>query len=591
MADVVDDGDEYNFDEIATVMDIGPFRMSSGGDDARSTGSSLSSGTTGIGTRRHGAAIGGHAGGGHAAGGAGSVYGYSRNGSGSGGRSTSARSITARSRAGYSSRSGEESQKNKSATSVVVAGVVAGSVSARDRDPAQVAKEMVGDIHRCLDESTLLLHRGDLLAGLDKAKEAGKMERRLGKYRDTHSLPENSGHDYDALMFGTWFHLALAYEKNSMYEEASKTYTYLAKQKQIPSSWKAQVNLGNILYRQKNYAEAIKSYQMALDRIPPEERQVGFKVCSNVGHALIRLGRYRDASERFEAAMSATIPDYETAFNLLLCQLVKGDAEKAQKVFVKMMTLPLDGYGSDTDRHTRKTGAAAAAADETDDEREGRKDDDLGVELARRRKVADGLVINAARLVAPIVGSSEDARADGLHWAIETVKDAEYQHLACILENELAVHHLRNKNVNQATKILKAFERKDQDLMATGSTNLSFLCLLERDLDGAMDQASLAVTSNRYDAKALVNLGCSYYMQQDFERARDCYQEALTVEAGCVQALYNLGLTNLELQDFDAAVQVFERVLQLVPNNPEALYWLSRIGPEKYAVIFQSLLY
>mmetsp|Transcript_36078 Transcript_36078/g.79005 ORF Transcript_36078/g.79005 Transcript_36078/m.79005 type:complete len:588 (+) Transcript_36078:314-2077(+) len=587
MADVVDEGDEYNFDEVATVMDVGPFRMSSGGgDDARSTGSSLSSGTTGVGTRRYGAATGGHGGGGAGS----SVYGYSRNGSGSGGRSTSARSITARSRAGYSSRSGEESQKNKNVTSA--SGTAAGSASVRDRDPAQVAKEMVGDIHRCLDESALLLHRGDLLVGLDKAKEAGKMERRLGQFRDTHSLSENGSQDYDALLFGTWFHLALAYEKNSMYEEASKTYTYLARQKQIPSSWKAQVNLGNILYRQDNYAEAIKSYQMALDRIPPEERQVGFKVCSNVGHALIRLGRYRDASERFEAAMSATIPDYETAFNLLLCQLVKGDAEKAQKVFVKMLTLPLEGYGSDTDRHTRKTAAAAtAAADETEDEREGRKDDDLGAELARRRKVADDLVINAARLVAPIVGSSEDTLANGLHWAIETVKDAEYQHLACILENELAVHHLRNKNVDQATKILKAFERKDQDLMATGSTNLSFLCLLERDLDGAMHQASLAVTSNRYDAKALVNLGCSYYMQQDFGRARDCFHEALTVEAGCVQALYNLGLTNLELQDFDAAVQVFERVLQLVPNHPEALYWLSRIGPEKYAVIFQSLLY
>lgn len=267
--------------------------------------------------------------------------------------------------------------------------------------------------------------------------------------------------------------------------------------------------------------------------------------------------------------MSASTPNYETAFNLLLCQLVKGDDEKTKQVFVKMLTLPLPCTGND------------------ENEKQGREDD-LHMELARRRKVADDLIINAARLVAPIVGSG-DVWADGLNWAVETVREAEYEHLGYILEMELAVQHLRKMNIGQARKILKAFERKDEVQRASASTNLSFLCLLEGDTSGATDQASIAVTTNRYDAKALVNLGCSYYGQQDFERARDCFHEAVGVEAGCVQAMYNLGLTNLELRDYDGAVQAFEKFLQHVPNDPETLYWLSRIGPEQYAVMFESL--
>lgn len=277
LSDVEDD--DYSFDEgttLAAMDDVGPFRM--GVDDASS---SLSSGTTGIGTHMR------------------SIYDYSRSqsrsrsrmssragtrngsgtgsGSGSGDRSTfggsqlsaSARPLTARSKAGYSSRSGgEQSQKNQmTAAANPMATPNASSVGPARADPVEVANDMEGNIHRLLDESTLLLHRGDMLDALDKAKEAGKMERNLAKYREAQSLPSEDGHDL--LLFGTWFQLALAYVKNSMYDEAIKTYTYLARQRKLPSSWKAQVNLGNILYRQSKYADAIKSYQMALDRIPP----------------------------------------------------------------------------------------------------------------------------------------------------------------------------------------------------------------------------------------------------------------------------------------------------------------------------------
>ena len=97
------------------------------------------------------------------------------------------------------------------------------------------------------------------------------------------------------------------------------------------------------------------------------------------------------------------------------------------------------------------------------------------------------------------------------------------------------------------------------------------------------------ITTDRYDARALTNLGCSYYLQRDFDKARDCFMEAVGVDAGCVEAMYNLGLVSAEVRDYDSAVQAFERVIQLVPNHIESMYWLSRIGPSQYQVIYESL--
>jgi len=458
----------------------------------------------------------------------------------------------------------------------VVGSVVADACAAQTAtvvDPEAEGREMEGSIHRLLEESTLLLHRGDLLDGLDKAKEAGKLERKLVKHRDVHSLSEDGADD---LMFGTWFQLALAYEKNSLDDEAMKAYEYLSKHKGLASSWKAQVNLGNAQYRRGEYIEAVRSYQMALDRIPPGVgQQTGFRVCRNLSNALLQLGRHRDATQTLEAAMSATVPECEAAFNLLLCHVTKGDSAKAKLVFCKMLELPSLRADSEVD----------GRGDMGSSDPFGRSDDDLGLELMRRQKVASDLVINAARLVATAFDGT-----DGLKWAINKVREAELDSIAHVLEMEMAAQHLRSReDVDRAIQMLKSFGRKDKEGRAAASTNLAFVHLIENNADEALDQASLAVTSNRYDARALNNLGCGYYLQRDFDKARDCFVEAVGVDAGCVEAMYNLGLVSAELRDYDNAVQAFERVIQLVPSHIESLYWLARIGPSQYEVIFESM--
>ena len=49
--------------------------------------------------------------------------------------------------------------------------------------------------------------------------------------------------------------------------------------------------------------------------------------------------------------------------------------------------------------------------------------------------------------------------------------------------------------------------------MAKASTNLSFLYFLEGDIDLSLTYANLAVKHQRYNAKALVNLGNCLFMQ------------------------------------------------------------------------------
>ena len=70
----------------------------------------------------------------------------------------------------------------------------------------------------------------------------------------------------------------------------------------------AAYNLGNNLYRQGNYAEAVKYYQQALRHIP-ETRSLKkrsaqfFNTYFNIGDAALQLKQYRSAMEAFVEAL------------------------------------------------------------------------------------------------------------------------------------------------------------------------------------------------------------------------------------------------------------------------------------------------
>jgi len=63
-----------------------------------------------------------------------------------------------------------------------------------------------------------------------------------------------------------------------------------------------------------------------------------------------------------------------------------------------------------------------------------------------------------------------------------------------------------------------------------------------QDITQASKYANLAVKHDRYNAKALVNMGNVLLERGDLERAKELYLEAIGVEADCVEAIFNLGL-------------------------------------------------
>lgn len=136
------------------------------------------------------------------------------------------------------------------------------------------AKDMEKKVHRLFEASADALVAKDFLKMLEKAKEAGKAERSLCKFRESHNLAEQINID---LTYAICFNLANAYYHNKMYEEALNTYQLIVKNKQYPQSGRLRVNMGNIYYEQKKYPQAIKMYRMALDQIPSTGKELRYR--------------------------------------------------------------------------------------------------------------------------------------------------------------------------------------------------------------------------------------------------------------------------------------------------------------------------
>jgi intraflagellar transport protein 88 len=201
-------------------------------------------------------------------------------------------------------------------------------------------------------------------------------------------------------------------------------------------------------------------------------------------------------------------------------------------------------------------------------------------------------------------------------------------------EIDLAMQYMKRRRFDESTKLLKEFEKKDANLASMAATNLSFIYFLEGEFAQAEKHADIAMKSDRYNAKALVNKGnCLFYSGQlvsarlsvryapynirhtspithhpssirplsciihdpssvhrppstlrhlaprlPQENARAYYLEAVGVEADCVEAIYNLGLVNMKMNNYTEAKSAFEKLHAGMSNMPEALYHLACIA-------------
>jgi intraflagellar transport protein 88 len=430
-----------------------------------------------------------------------------------------------------------------------------------DNSHEDKAKEMEKGVHRLIEASAEALASKDLQKALEKAKEAGKAERALCKFRESKGLVEQINLD---LTYAICFNLANAYYHNKMYEESLNTYQLIVKNKQYPQSGRLRVNMGNIYYEQRKYPQAIKMYRMALDQIPSTGKELRFRIFRNIGNAFVKMGQFQDAIDSYEMVMQGS-PDIQTAFNLLLCLYARGDKDKLRKHFLKMLSIPIPGVTDEDEELT--SGGPDISTDRHDALRE---------ELSRRHEYAHESILTAARLISPIIDEKEDWVA-GYKWVMEQLRQEKYEAVSSKLEIDLSMAYMKKRQFDDAIEVLKGFERKDPSMKAMAATNLSFIYFLEGDYQQAEKQADASIKSDRYNAKALVNMGNCLFTAGDYVRAKEMYLEAVGVEADCVEAIYNLGLVNLKLNAVQEAHHAFDKLHTVLPSAEEALFQLGAI--------------
>ena len=440
----------------------------------------------------------------------------------------------------------------------------------KEKSNEDIIKELETDIHKVLEESALKLCSCDdikeletnKIQGLEKAKEAAKKERAMMKNGENKGLKDHPNNI--ELTFAVWFHLAHAYIKNEMNVEAISTYSFMIKKKLYPSSAsvRLRVNMGNIYYKEKQYSKALKMYRMALDRLPSSEKEIGYKICRNIGNSLFHLGRFRDAIQSFESVMN-TAPNYRTGFNLILCYLSLDDAEKMKRGFSKLLTVPVINWDKDKDTED---------ANKIDEKYE--ITDMLSEEIKKRKKEMKYYILRSARLIAPSL--DKQSWINGYQWVYDQLININEQ-IACHIKMEIALQHLRRKEIGCAVNILKSFEKKDPWAKAMAATNLSFIYFLEGNYETSSTFAKMAVKNTRYNSKALVNRGNCCYVVNEFEQAKEIYMEAIGIQPNCIEALVNIGLTNIQLGRFDEALHALHKANTILPNNPIVLYQIAFI--------------
>jgi len=450
-------------------------------------------------------------------------------------------------------------------------------VKKADTGPDEQFKKIEREINKLIEDSALASVRGAHGEALEKAKEAVNKERQLRKIKESNQGEEAVNLE---LTYCVTFNLANQQQNNGMYQDAINTYTSIVKNKQYMHGGRLRVNMGNIYFTQKKYAVAIKMYRMALDLIPKSSKEMRAKIRKNIGVAFVKLGNFQEAIETYEQILQES-PDFPTAFNLLLCLYAIGDKDRLKRYFTVMLNIELPGLEEELDEDLIQTKDSPAQTG----------NDKLKEELKEKKRVAMKFIVDAAKLMAPII---EEDVIEGYEWIIDVVKASPYNMAQSEIEICKALAYLKKKQLEKAIETLKSFEKQDKVIMAKASTNISFLYFMEGDYMNAEKYAEIAVEHDRFNAKALVNRGNCLFVRNEFLRAKEQYLEAIGVQADCIEALYNLAFVNKKLNMFIEALQALEKLQTIVSSSPEVIYQIANLnelmGNSKAALRWYQIL-
>ncbi|XGW20351.1 hypothetical protein V3C99_003842 [Haemonchus contortus] len=466
-------------------------------------------------------------------------------------RNEPARPMTAVRAAGYTSFA----NKVQAAESAAVAD------SKSTESIEQKCKEMEQRVMDMLKESVFAAEKRNLKEALDKAKEAGRRERAVVKYREQQDVVESMNID---LTFTVLFNLAQQYMANDMANEALNTYQIIVKNKMFPNSGRLKVNIGNIYFKKKDYNKAIKYYRMALDQVPSIQKETRIKILNNIGVAFIKMGKYDEAMSTFEHCVDERA-DFKTALNMVLTAYCLEDADRMRDGFQKLLDVPLDD--DEENKPNDKDDVLMTQVLNNDSLRQ----------FARRQRAdAERAILTAAKTISPAIASDF---ASGYEWCVETIKQSVHASLATELEMSKAGELLRRGDLDGAAEVLKVFHSQESKIASAAANNLGMLKLLQGGdkLQEAEQYVEQSLAMDHYNANALVNAGNIAYLRGDYDKAYANYREALNNDAGCVQALYNMGLVCRQQGNVEQALECFYKLHNILLNNVQVLCQLASI--------------
>jgi intraflagellar transport protein 88 len=213
----------------------------------------------------------------------------------------------------------------------------------QEDSPEAKNKLLERKVNTLVEESCLASSRGQFQLALEKAKEAGRLEKTLRQNRER-TLSSAPGTPPDQpnfdLTYSVLFNLANQYAANDMDNEALNTYNIIIKTKDFNNSGRLKVNIGNIYFKQRQFAKAVKNYRMALDQVPNTHASMKMKIMQNIAVSFVKLGQYNDAVTSFEHIMVEE-PTFRTGLNLTLCYYALKDCDKMKRTFERLLSVDL----------------------------------------------------------------------------------------------------------------------------------------------------------------------------------------------------------------------------------------------------------
>lgn len=154
-------------------------------------------------------------------------------------------------------------------------------------------------------------------------------------------------------------------------------------------------------------------------------------------------------------------PDFQTAFNLLLCLYGLGDKVRMKDCFSSMLNIEIPGFTEEEEEEMNK---------------EKTYTDTLREDIKEKRREGIKFIVDSAKLIAPVIG--EDL-IEGYEWILESLKQSSFPEAESEVDICKAMAYLKKKNMEKSIETLKSFEKKDKIMMARVATNISFLYFLE----------------------------------------------------------------------------------------------------------------